>query len=294
MAAYSGTGGYRTLGIEPALNLVEKANARGLEVIPNYFNLNSAAQARERMGNPSIILARHCFAHMHDWKEFMAGLEILADKHTVIAIEIPYVHDTLNKTEFDQIYHEHASFISITALTHLLMSSPFDIHRVIRYGIHGGSLLVMLRSSNCGIHRHLSVDEYLAEDQVTEAHWQKFTVNANMKINKLRDLIRGNTHDGKIACFFGASAKATVWINACGFTKNEISFVSDNSPFKPGNLVPGTSIPVIPQDEFFGERPHVAFMSAWNFKDEVLKSQKRWTDKGGRFLIPTVDGIECI
>jgi novobiocin biosynthesis protein NovU/D-mycarose 3-C-methyltransferase len=231
---------------------------------------------------------------MSDWREFMEGITVLSDKDTVIAIEVPYVHDTLAKTEFDQLYHEHLSFISISAIYALLLPTPFNLHRVIRYGIHGGSLLIMLRHKDSKIQQHLSVDEFMGEDLVTEKHWAAFRDRAHMKINKMRDLVRGLVDDKKRVCGFGASAKMSVWLNAAGLTQKDILFVSDNSPFKPGTIVPGTSIPVIDQGEFLSEHPDYAFVGAWNYKSEILDSMKKWRERGGRFIFPTVDGVEVV
>jgi novobiocin biosynthesis protein NovU/D-mycarose 3-C-methyltransferase len=294
--AYAKSRGWiNVFGIEPAKNLGQIAfDEYSVPSLPEFFEKESAHVALNRMGNPSVILARHCFAHVNDWREFMAGLEILAGKDTVIALEVPYVHDTLAKTEFDQIYHEHLSFISISSIYALLLPTPFKLQRIIRYGIHGGSLLIMLRHKSSGAAEHLSVDEFMGEDLVTKKHWSKFEVQAFQKINRMRDIVRGLIADGKRVCGFGASAKATVWINACGFTEKDLLFVSDNSPLKPGCYIPGTFIPVIAQDEFLSEHPDYAIMFAWNFKTEILESQKKWRQRGGKFLIPTVDGVEVV
>jgi novobiocin biosynthesis protein NovU/D-mycarose 3-C-methyltransferase len=280
--------GYRVLGIEPALNLAALTAERGIQTIDEFFDQKSAHAAKDCIGNPAIILARHCFAHAPNWAEWIAGFEILTGPKTVIALEVPYVHDTLSKCELDTIYHEHLSYVSITAIQHLLKESPFHVHRVIRYGIHGGTLLIMLRHKDSGIERHLSADEYLAEDVVTVEHWEKFSHEAHRNIIKLGTLVRDHVSNGKRVCGFGASAKATVWISACGFTEKDLLFVSDNSPLKPGTLIPGKTIPVIAQDEFLSEHPDYAVMFCWNYKSEVMESNKKWRDRGGKFIVPCV------
>lgn len=280
--------GYRAIGIDPAKNLAAIAKESDIHTIPEFFDQTSAYAAKDCIGHPAVILARHCFAHMPNWKEFVAALEILAGPKTVIALEVPYIHDLLAKSEFDSVYHEHTSYVSLTAIYYLLRGSPFNIHRVIRYGVHGGSLLIMLRHKDSKIEPHLSADEYLSEDAVTVQHWEKFRAQVALNTGKLRDVIRDANKAGKRVCGFGASAKATVWINALGLTKKDLLFVSDNSPFKPGCLVPGTDIPVIDQDDFLSEHPDIAVCFAWNFKEEILKTQQKWRDRGGKFIFPTV------
>lgn len=279
--------GYQVMGIEPAHNLCLIANLEAVRTHPDFFNKESAAHAVEFIGHPSVILARHCFAHADDWREWSEALEVLAGPKTVIALEVPYVHDLLARTELDSVYHEHLSYVNLTAISHWLRPTPFDVHRVIRYGIHGGSLLIMLRHKDAKIHPHLSADEYIAEEHVSLEHWQRFSIAAENRIQEVRDMVRAERKNGKRICGFGASAKGTVWINACGFDQGDLLFVSDNSPLKPGTLVPGTRIPVIDQSEFLSEHPDSAVCFAWNFRDEIVKSQKKWIDRGGKFIWPT-------
>jgi hypothetical protein len=164
---------------------------------------------------------------------------------------------------------------------YLLRGTAFNLHRIIKYGIHGGSILIMLRHKDSGVRQHLSVDEFLCEDLVKAEHWQQFSLLANQKISRMRDMVKGLVHsEKKRVCGFGASAKA--------------AFVSDNSAFKPGCTIAGTSIPVIEQSEFRAEHPDYACLWAWNFKTEILENQKVWRERGGKFIIPTPDGIEIV
>jgi C-methyltransferase C-terminal domain/Putative zinc binding domain/Methyltransferase domain len=282
------TEGWKTLGIDPACNL----EMQGVETILSFFDTESAMQAKNHIGQPAIILARHCVAHMDDLIGFVSSLEILCGQETLIAIEIPYMRDTLARVEFDQIYHEHLSFISLHSLEHLLQGSPFHIHRVIHYAIHGGTVLIMLRrnDSRC----EPTVSEYVREDKTTAGEWLGFTIKAHQKIEAMQTAVRSRVREGKTVCGFGASAKASVWIQACGFTNKEISFVTDNSLYKPGCLIPGTDIPVVTQDYLLGRQPDYACLWAWNFRDEILSTQTEWMDKGGRFLIPNSTGVDIV
>lgn len=275
--------GWKTLGIEPAENLVTS----GVETIPSFFNCETSVTARNMIGQPAIILARHCVAHMDNLMEFCWAIEELAGPETLIAIEIPYMRDTLKQVEFDQIYHEHLNFISLHSLEHLLKGTPFHIHRVIHYALHGGSVLIMLR-------RHESrwkptVSEYVREDKTTLEDWRTFSIKAREKIAQMKVAVCARQG---IVCGFGASAKASVWIQACNFTQDEIRFVTDNSPYKPGCLIPGSDIPVVAQDGNIPARYAVLF--AWNFKQEIMEREKEWRSNNGRFIIPTATGVEIV
>lgn len=278
------------IGIDPAINLTYEC---GIPTVPDFFNARSADNALGwTRPNPSVIIARHCVAHMNDLREFVTSLEILAGKHTLIAIEIPYMHDTMKHVEFDQIYHEHLNFINLQALEVLLSTTPFHIHRVVHYAVHGGTVLIMLRHNDSGIKP--TVSEYLREDNVSLEDWRVFRLKAEKKIEDMRNTVQSRRSSGSVVCGFGASAKASVWINACGFNDDEISFVTDNSPLKPGCLMPGTNIPVIHQSDLIFRKSNYAVMFAWNFRQEILSSQDKWIGGGGRFIIPTASGVEIV
>jgi len=286
--------GYAVMGIEPASNLWKISSKENqVPTCQEFFNEHSAKWVLGFGDAPHIILARHCFCHQ-EWRPFMNSVGVLANDKTLVCIEVPYVKDLLARAEFDSIYHEHTSYLSLRAMSALLQTTPFHIHAVIKYGIHGGALLVLLRHNNSGIEPHLSADEYLAEETVTENDWLCFAGAASVKIKRIKDAVREAHEKGQIVSAFGASAKCSVLINACGFTKDDIAFVTDNSPLKPGRLIPGTQIPIIHQDEFLSEHPDVALLAAWNYRAEVLASQAKWRSRGGKFLIPTPDGVEIV
>ena len=278
--------GFNVMGIDPAKNLCAIANENGIDSVCDFFNPRTATTVFRNLPNPSIILARHVFAHVHDWREFVEGLEVMASEETLVCIEVPYAVDMLRRVEFDTTYHEHLAYITLRPIVELLKGTSFHIHRINRYGIHGGALLLMLRHRSWPHHKHLSADEMIAEEAVMEFHWLNFADRAKEKIESLKALVADLRSQNKIVSAFGASAKATVLINACGWTSKDIAFVTDNSPLKPGRLVPGTDIPVIEEGEMLSMHPDYAIMSCWNFKIEVMEKMKRWSDRGGKWIIP--------
>ncbi len=279
--------GFGVLGIEPAENLVCVSRKNNIPTICEYFGITAARISRNQLlKDPAIILARHVFAHVDDWREFMAGLEVMAGKDTLVCIEVPYAVDLLHRIEFDSVYHEHLSYITLRPIVRLLQKTSFRIHRINRYGIHGGAILLMLRRWDYPYASHLSVDEMLAEEKVPEETWRWFADRTKEKIESLKALVKDLRSQNKIVSAFGASAKATVLINACGFTSKDIAFVTDNSPYKPGKLIPGTDIPVVDESEMLALHPNYAIMTSWNFETEVLAKMSKWRERGGKFIIP--------
>lgn len=279
------------VGIDPAANLNGTIElGKNVSLVTGFFG----AHMKEK-GCPTYdtILARHCFCHQ-EWRPFMDGVTAFAHKDTLVCIEIPYAPDLLRRCEFDSIYHEHTSYLTLKSVVALLKDYPFHIHGVLRYMIHGGAVLVMLRHNESSQIPHLSADEMMADENVTERDWENFSARAAAKIRNLRDMVSAMKTEGKIVSFFGASAKSSVIINACGFDRRDISFVTDNSPLKPGKLVPGTNIPVIEEDEMLSEHPDVAICGAWNFRTEILEKMSKYRQRGGKFVFPTAEGWEVV
>jgi len=129
---------------------------------------------------------------------------------------------------------------------------------------------------------------------VTEDTWADFRVRANMKIENLQKMVAELRDDGNIVSAFGASAKGSVIISACGFTKSDIEFVTDNSPLKPGRLMPGTDIPVVDESEMLSLHPDVAICFSWNYRTEILEKMSKYRQRGGKFIFPTEHGWEIV
>jgi novobiocin biosynthesis protein NovU/D-mycarose 3-C-methyltransferase len=125
------------VGMDPAANLWQESNKDGVSPLVGFFSSVTAKVIEECYGSRNLIVARHVFCHVDDWKDFALGLEMLAEKDTVIAIETPYVMDLLEGVEFDTIYHEHLSYLSIRSVVYLLEKTNLHLHRIIRYPIHG-------------------------------------------------------------------------------------------------------------------------------------------------------------
>lgn len=267
------------IGIDPAENLAEIANARGLFTIPGIFNDSNADKANRHFNGPDVVVARHVFCHIDDWKKFVVNLDVVCRKNTLVVIEVPYVMDTLERVEFDQIYHEHLSYLSINAMNALLDGTPFQLHRITRFPIHGGSVVIMLRRRDAGVTADASVPKFMAEEQNEIGHkWAHFKDKSFFRINKLRDIVNEKCAQG-LVCGYGASAKSTVWINACGFKRKHINFICDETKQKQGRLSPGTDIPVMSEKALHTAEYAVLF--AWNFSEEIRRKNADWK---GEFL----------
>lgn len=279
--------GVRVAGIDPAENLADIARKSGIPTITGVFNACSAQKsvAASRDGF-DVILARHVFCHVDDWREFVDCLAIPSHKSTLICIEVPHVKDLLERGEFDTIYHEHLSYLSVRAMRALLADSPFRLQRVVRFDIHGGAILLMLRRKEFAGAVDESVERFERCEDATLPAWEAFTIKAAASVNALESFVKGAKADNKRVAGFGASAKSTVWMNACEFTRKDIAFITDTTPQKLYKLSPGTDIPIVDEGAILRELPDYAICFAWNFRDEILAKNTLALSKGVRFVFP--------
>lgn len=270
-------------GMDPAQNLCEVAKTRyGIDAICCFFS--EKVQFPTLIGlKPDVVLARHVFCHVDNWAGFVRGLENVSRSDTLVCIEVPYAVDQLQTGSFDQCYHEHLSYLTLRAMVALLKDSQFHLHRIIRYNIHGGVILMMLRHNLSGIAPDASVQEFIAKEQVTETHWKDMDWKMRTSVTELQRLVFGATGCGKRVCAYGASAKATVLLNLCRFTKKQIAFVTDTTTTKLYRNVPGTDIPVVDEGALIREQPDYALLTAWNYEKEIITKEK-WFN--GKWIVP--------
>jgi hypothetical protein len=275
------------IGVDPAENLRPSLET-GIWSVCSLFDQTAAHAAHEMArGSADVIVARHVFAHIDDIRGFVKNLAIMSHKETLTVIEVPYVVDLLNGAEFDTIYHEHLSYISLKSVEWLLRGTPFHIHKVIRFSIHCGAIAIMLRHNDSKVAPDSSAQHFISKESVDGDSWVRFALESQNKISQLCALVREKVLSDRVTvCGFGASAKSTVWINACGFKRSEIDFIVDCTPSKQGKFSPGNDIPILPERDLINKFPDYAIMFAWNYRDEIIRNNQSYLAMGGRFIIP--------
>ena len=276
------------LGIDPAENLVKKANQNNIPTLCAFFDEETGRSVATNYGKPNVIIARHVFCHIDDWSSVIKGLSALSAPETLIFIEVPYVMDMLDQGEWDTIYHEHLSYLSTSSLQYALKNSNLHIQSVKHYPIHGGAIGVFIRHNEWPKPPESSVQEYLSRETYNNVdNWIKFAQQSEVKAIQLSGLVRNLRSEGKTVVGYGASAKSTVWINACGFTKKDISWVCDSTTMKQYKLCPGTNIPIVDEGALTRDLPDYAICFAWNFLPEIVAKEEIFKNKGGKWITPT-------
>jgi novobiocin biosynthesis protein NovU/D-mycarose 3-C-methyltransferase len=271
----------RTLGVDPADNLCDLAHKRGVETVNEFFNEKTAREIANDGIFPDLIVARHVFCHIDDWHEAIHSLGVLSSVNTVIAIEVPHFLETVKNVEWDQIYHEHLSFMTVKAMERALLHSMLHIHDIKHYSIHGGAIVILLRRNDCDVPPHITNIETLGLSDLME-----FKNKAECLVADLRNTVTDLVSQGKTVVGYGATAKATQWIQMCGFTKKHLKRVYDNTPQKISKFMPGSDIPVVDPPAMSKDRPDYAVCFAWNWFSEIHKKEQAFKDNGGKWIVP--------
>lgn len=272
--------GHTVQGIDPAENLAAIANANNLPTVVGLFN--GSTISRLPTLSYDIVIARHVFCHADDWQQFVLALEMVSHPESLICIEVPYAGDMLRDCSFDTVYHEHLSYLTIKSVQTLLKGTPLFLYRVVKYPIHGGAIMLLLKwRTTCE-----PDDDLGFRENITEEDWRRFAARASGQIEDLRSAVHKLVKEGKRVAGLGASAKSTVWISACGFTRREIAFIADNTPQKQWRFSPGTDIPIVDEGAIMRDLPDYVVMWAWNYRDEILQKFDTARKKGVKFIVP--------
>lgn len=276
------------VGVDPATNLAGAANSDGVQTVNRMFDDEAADHVARIMtpALPDLILARHVFCHCEDWRGFLKSALRIANPSTMLCIEAPWAHDTIEKVEWDQIYHEHLSYITLKSVQHLVEGSGWSVYAVRRFGIHGGVLAIVLVPDAAKTNPLPCVQDYLAQERCGIPDWQIFADKAEKQQQDMRALIEGIVGCGKKIVGYGATAKATTWANVLKLDSSKVYGFYDCTPSKHYTTVPGTDIQVIPEGGFYVDNPDYAIVWAWNFAEEIIRKNAKWHSDGGRFIVP--------
>ena len=268
--------GAKTVGVDYAENITAIARGKGLDVITGAFNLETASAIRERIGPVDYVTGSNCFAHNHEPGEILQAARHVLAPTGLLGLEVMYAGDLLEKLQWDTLYHEHLSVLSLGTLSLLLERNGFHVVDVFRLPMHAGSLRV-LASPDAKRVPHSRVAALTAEEsrqRLNEARtWHEF----GRKVERLIELV-GNTMADIAAArrriwAYGASGRAALWLSACKM--NYIERIVDSSPLRIGTLLPGTHQPVVPPAAMRAAPPDYVFVTAWNYFD-VIRAKEDW------------------
>jgi len=270
------------LGCDPAENLAVKANKRGVPTFCGLFTEENCDCHKKK----DVVIARHVMCHIDDWHDLVRGLEKVSHEESLLVIEVPYYKDMLSSRSWDQCYHEHTSYMSIGAMKALLSGSSLHLHKIEHYPVHGGAIVIYLRRNESHTRPDKSVDQYLEGEVDQKEQWQALGRFKDEMVFQMKKLVENLVQSGKRVCGYGASAKSTMWINACGFSKKDICYVTDNTHEKMYRFCPGTDIQVVPEGMLTADMPDYAICFCWNYFSDVYEKERLFRKAGCRWILP--------
>ena len=263
--------GIPCLGIEPTYATAQAARDKGIETIERFFGVELA----EELAPADLVVANNVLAHVPDINDFVAGIAQLLKPHGRASIEFPHLLQLLKGNQFDTIYHEHYSYLSLRVVQRIAAEAGLDVVDVEQLPTHGGSLRVWLAKRGAteptAAVTMLLEDEFAAGLESLEAY-EDFQRRAEATKDGLLQFLLRAKHDGKIVLGYGAAAKGNTLLNYAGIRADLLPAVSDQATSKQGKFLPGSHIPILPPSELLDMKFDKILVLPWNLISEI-KSQ---------------------
>jgi len=280
----------RVLNIEPARNIAKISKEKEIETMEEFFSAELAERIFKKYGSANLITASNVIAHIDNLKDTLEGINILIKDKGVIVFEVHWVGNLMGLTGvggFDQIYHEHLSYFSLSVLKKLISRFGLNIFDVKLIPIHGYSLQVYLsrrRKVSKSVNEFLEVENTLGLNEMET--YIDFAEKVKNNKNVLSNLLWKLKDDNKKIVGYGAPAKGNVLLNYFQIDDEILDFIVDDSPLKQGLYTPGTHIPIYSADRLKIDRPDYLLLLAWNYAESILKKENRLRNEGVKFIIP--------
>jgi len=277
-------------GIEPTHSTAQAAREKGIEIIEDFFGVEIASGLEKQGRQANLMVANNVLAHVPDINDFVKGFSILLKPNGVATFEFPHVLNLINNNQFDTIYHEHYSYLSLTAVRNIFEFNGLTVFNVEQIPTHGGSLRIYAQRSDLGSHKVNTnvVNLQRKEDQAGISSidiYQGFQEKAeDIKVNFLSFLIKAKKNGLSVAGY-GAAAKGNTLMNFSGVRPDLLAYVVDKSSAKQGKYMPGSRVPIVDEIQLKKDQPNYVVIFPWNIKNEVIEQLNYIKEWGGKFVI---------
>lgn len=280
--------GIPVLGIEPAGHAASLAEQKGVPTRVEFFHAETAARLRAEGHAADLMAANNVLAHVPDIRAFARGFQVLLKPQGVATFEFPHLARLLTQVQFDTIYHEHYSYLSLTFVRRLMQDVGLEVFDVERLPTHGGSLRVFVGHPGAHPVAAAKAEIQSEEDALQMNHASGYTGLApkvDRILSDFRAFLAAAKAEGKTVAGYGAAAKGNTFLNVAGIgAQDGIAFVVDRNPSKQNTLLPGSHIPVLGTEAIAERRPDYLVILPWNIAPEVMQQQAQIRSWGGRFV----------
>ena len=286
---FVGRKGIPALGIEPAANVAKLAEEKGLPTRVAFFGKDTARSLVAEGLAADLTVANNVLAHVPDLDDFVSGFAVVLKSQGVAAFEFPHLANLIGQTQFDTIYHEHFSYISLLAARTFFRRHSLRVFDVEKLPTHGGSLRLYVCRDDASHAASPAVDALIEEEKQLGLDrletFQNFAGSCRRIKNDLLKFLIAAAEGGKVVCGYGAPAKGNTLLNFCGARADLIGFTVDRNPYKQDRFLPGTHIPILAPDQIVEKRPDYVLILPWNIKTEICAQMGHIRDWGGKFLV---------
>lgn len=277
------------LGIEPTASTAAAAEKLGIPVMREFFGEQLGRRLAASGRQADLIVGNNVYAHVPDINDFTKGLTAALKPGGTITLEFPHLMQLLEHTQFDTVYHEHFSYLSLATVERIFKASGLRIFDVEELPTHGGSL----RIYGCHFEDDRETSSFVAAMLAEEALrglqslaiYQGFQSKADRIKDDLLTFLIEKKRAGKTVVAYGAAAKGNTLLNYAGIKPDLLPLVYDAAVSKQGKYLPGSHIPVLPPDALSEERPDFLIILPWNIADEIILQQREIRERGTKFLV---------
>jgi len=279
------------LGIEPTKSTAEAARSKGIKIVEEFFGVALAKKLVETGFSADLTVSNNVLAHVPDINDFVEGYSILLKPDGVATFEFPYLVNLFEKNQFDTIYHEHYSYLSLTAVNTIFNANGLHVFDVELVDIHGGSLRVFSERKDSSREKYQAdiVKELLMKEKskgyLSEQAYTGFQETVERVKDDLLKFLITAKEEGKLVCAFGAAAKGNTFINFAGIRPDLIRVVADSNPAKQGQFMPGSRIPIVSEKSLASYNPDYIVILPWNLKEEICSNLSYMRKWGCQFVV---------
>lgn len=282
--------GIPVLGVEPADNVAQAAIAKGIRTVVEFLGRETGAAIGAEYGRADLVAANNVFAHVPDIRGFAAGLRALVKDSGLVTLEFPHLLRLIERRQYDTIYHEHFSYLSLLTASRALESAGLRVVDVEELSTHGGSLRAHARPVEAAGELSTRVKAVLNAEAAAGLHTvlghEGFASEVLRIKSDLVEFLVTAAREGKSVAGYGAPGKGNTLLNHCGIRSDLLAYTVDRSPVKQGKFLPGTHIPIYPPERLAQTKPDYILVLPWNLRDEISEQLGYVRSWGGRLVFP--------